>query len=128
MDVIRTAAQAFSHQVSAPGTSCELQARFLNNIATKLSQRKRKENTTTPAKYASLDSHTSLDQNDVDSARLSFLPLETSQLMPQSLEQPLPEVFIFQHTDLDPLFMDDCAWADILTSASFNTQNGVLLA
>jgi hypothetical protein len=48
--------------------------------------------------------------------------------MPQPLEQPLPDVFIFPHPDLDPLFMDDGAWADILASAAFNTQNGMLLA
>ncbi|KAL7783256.1 Aldehyde/histidinol dehydrogenase [Trichoderma ceciliae] len=123
VDVIRAAAQAFSHQAAAPGTSCELQARFLNNIATKLSQRRRKETTTSLAKLSSVERHACLDQNEVDSARLSFVPLETSQLMPQSLEQPLPEMFIFQHTDLDPLFTDDCAWADILSSAAFNTQN-----
>lgn len=64
----------------------------------------------------------------MNSTRLPFLPLEVGQAMPQSLDQPLPEVFIFQHTDLDPLFTDDGAWADILSSAAFNTQNGVLLA
>ncbi|PNP57349.1 hypothetical protein THARTR1_02346 [Trichoderma harzianum] len=128
VDVIRTAAQAFSQQATAPGTSCELQARFLHNIAIKLSQRRRTEHPTPIAKFSNSERHPSLDQNDMNSTRLPFLPLEVGQAMPQSLEQPLPEVFIFQHTDLDPLFTDDGAWADILSSAAFNTQNGVLLA
>ncbi|KAK4063666.1 transcriptional regulator family: Fungal Specific TF [Trichoderma harzianum] len=128
IDVIRTAAQAFSQQATAPGTSCELQARFLHNIATKLSQRRRTEQPTPIAKFPNSDRHSSLDQNEINSTRLPFLPLEVGQAMPQSLDQPLPEVFIFQHTDLDPLFTDDGAWADILSSAAFNTQNGVLLA
>ncbi|PKK52099.1 hypothetical protein CI102_1968 [Trichoderma harzianum] len=125
IDVIRTAAQAFSQQATAPGTSCELQARFLHNIATKLSQRRRTEQPTPIAKFSNSDRHSSLDQNDINSTRLPFLPLEVSQAMPQSLDQPLPEVFIFQHADLDPLFTDDGAWADILSSAAFNTQNVV---
>jgi hypothetical protein len=75
-----------------------------------------------------MDKHARIDQNELDSTKLSFLPLENSHLMPQSLEQPIPEVFIFQHADIDPLFTDDCAWADILSSAAFNTQNGVILA
>lgn len=128
MDVIRAAAQAFSHQMGAPGTSCELQARFLNNIATKLSQRRRKENSTALAKLTNVDRHSFLGQTEIDPTRASFLPLEPSQFIPQSLDQPIPEVFIFQQADLDPLFTDDCAWADILSSATFNTQNGVLLA
>ncbi|KAF3056756.1 Hypothetical protein CFAM422_012787 [Trichoderma lentiforme] len=128
IDVIRTAAQAFSQQATAPGTSCELQARFLHNIATKLSQRRRTEQPTPIAKFSNSDRNSALDQNDINSTRLPFLPLEVGQAMPQSLDQPLPEVFIFQHTDLDPLFTDDGAWADILSSAAFNTQNGVLLA
>lgn len=128
VDVIRTAAQAFSQQATAPGTSCELQARFLHNIAIKLSQRRRTEHPTPIAKFSNSDRHPSLDQTDMNPTRLPFLPLEVSQAMPQSLDQPLPEVFIFQHTDLDPLFTDDGAWADILSSAAFNTQNGVLLA
>ncbi|KAK1243451.1 hypothetical protein MKX07_004079 [Trichoderma sp. CBMAI-0711] len=57
--------------------------------------------------------------------KLPFLPPEVNQAMPQPLEQPLPDAFIFPHPDLDPLFMDDGAWADILASAAFNTQNVV---
>ncbi|KAL6852084.1 hypothetical protein J3F83DRAFT_771692 [Trichoderma novae-zelandiae] len=128
VDVIRAAAQAFSHQMSPPGTSCELQSRFLYNIATKLSQRSRKENDATPTKLSGLNRHAPQNQNHAELVNLPFLPLEVNQVMPQPLEQPLPEVLIFQHTDLDPLFMEDGAWADILASAPFNTHNGVLLA
>lgn len=128
ISVIRSAAQAFSHQASAPGTSCELQARFLHNIATKVAQRNRKENVATPTITSGLDRHASEDHDHSESSKLPFLPPEVNQAMPQPLEQPLPDVFIFPHPDLDPLFMDDGAWADILASAAFNTQNGMLLA
>ncbi|KAL7908429.1 Aldehyde/histidinol dehydrogenase [Trichoderma velutinum] len=121
VDVIRTAAQAFSQQATAPGTSCELQAGFLHNIAIKLSQRKRTENPTPITKFSNTDRHSSLDQNDINSTRLPFLPLEIGQAMPQSLDQPLPEVFIFQHTDLDPLFTDDEPYVRDLATAQLKT-------
>ncbi|KAL6898502.1 hypothetical protein GGI43DRAFT_407831 [Trichoderma evansii] len=125
VDTIRAAAQAFSHPGATAGTSCELQARFLNNIATKLSQRRRND-APTLSNLSSMDNHAST--NELDSTRLSFLPLETGQFVPQSLEQPNPDVFIFHPADLDPFFTDDCAWADIMSSTAFNTQNNAILA
>ncbi|KAH0489779.1 hypothetical protein TgHK011_001277 [Trichoderma gracile] len=125
---IRAAAQAFSGQGSAPGSSCELQARFLHNVATKVAQRNKKENVETLTIASRLNQHATEDQDHAESSKLPFLPPEVNHFMPQPLEQPLPEVFIFQHADLDPLFMDDGAWADILASAAFNTQNSMLLA
>lgn len=127
VDTIRAATQAFSHPGATAGTSCELQARFLNNIATKLSQRKRNDAPTLP-NLSSMDNHASTNQNELDSTRLSFLPLETGQFVPQPLEQPNPDVFIFHPADLDPFFTDDCAWADIMLSTAFNAQNNAILA
>ncbi|KAL9473227.1 hypothetical protein ACSS6W_007607 [Trichoderma asperelloides] len=127
VDTIRAAAQAFSQAGATAGTSCELQARFLNNIATKLSQRRRNDAPALP-NLSNMDNHASTNHNELDSTRFSFLPLETSQFVPQSLEQPNPDVFIFHPADLDPFFTDDCAWADIMSSTAFNTQNNAILA
>lgn len=126
VDTIRAAAQAFSHARATTGTSCQLQARFLNNIATKLSQRRNGA----PAlpNISNMDNHANTNQDELDSARLSFLPLETSQFVPQSLEQSSPDVFIFHPADLDPFFTDNCAWADIMSSTAFNTSINAILA
>ncbi|PNP45457.1 hypothetical protein TGAMA5MH_02680 [Trichoderma gamsii] len=127
VDTIRATALAFSQTGAATGTSCELQSRFLNNIAIKLSQRKKKDAPPMP-NLSNADNYPAANQNELDSTRLSFLPLATSQSVPQPFEQPNPDVFIFHPADLDPFFTDDCAWADIMSSTVFNTQNNAILA
>lgn len=127
VDTIRAAAQAFSNAGAAAGTSCELQAKFLNNIAIKLSQRKKKNALTIP-NLSNPDNYSTTTQSGLDSTRLSFLPLDASQSSPQAFEQPNSDLFIFHPADLDPFFTDDSAWADIMSSTGFNTQSNAILA
>lgn len=74
------------------------------------------------------DNYVAANQNELDSTRLSFLPLATSQSVPQPFEQPNSGAFIFHPADLDPFFTDDSAWADIMSSTVFITQNNAILA
>lgn len=127
VDTIRAAAQAFSEAGAAAGTSCDLQSRFLNNIAIKLSQRKKKDPSPIP-NLPIADNYVAANQNELDSTRLSFLPLATSQSVPQPFEQPSSGAFMFHPADLDPFFTDDSAWADIMSSTVFITQNNAILA
>lgn len=109
IDAIRNASLAFSQQSAPPGSSCALQARFLNKITTNFVAKRRAESRENP--------------------RLT--PVATDG---DPVQAPEPDWFIFegaetifQGASLDLQFANDETWANMFASAGFNTQEGVFL-
>ncbi|KND88623.1 Protein priB [Tolypocladium ophioglossoides CBS 100239] len=125
---MRTAARAFFSQAGPPGSSCALQAKFLNNIASKLSE-KGKERRDRPADISvsdKVDVPTSYQNQQVSTADSGLL-IESDGITPQPSERATPEISALQQGNLDLLFADVDAWANMFSSAGFNTQDGVFL-
>jgi hypothetical protein len=121
IDGIRNAALVFSQQVASPGSSCGLQAGFLNKVTSKLIAKQRHGNHVNPGPSPVLASQDRRQNRDF-STKAVQLPCEPDWPVLGGVTT------VFQEGNLDLQFTDDETWESIFASAGFSTQDGVFLA
>ncbi|KAF7558428.1 hypothetical protein G7046_g5725 [Stylonectria norvegica] len=119
IDAIRNAARAFSQQAAPLGSSCALQAGFLNKIASNFVAER---SPATQDAAADFIGGASQDNSQDPSTKTTSLRYDFSRTMFEPADP------IFHQGNLDLQLADDETWANMFASAGFDTQDGVFLA
>ncbi|ETS79448.1 hypothetical protein PFICI_09301 [Pestalotiopsis fici W106-1] len=126
---INTAARIFSQQASPPGSSCTLQAKFLEKIMSDFEAR-RQEQRLQPSQSRPLgdDPHTRINVTLLDESGTSR-PTDALGNGVTSIDDTLQaERNGSQSVRQEFSFAEDDIWADMFASAGFNIQEGVFFA
>ncbi|KAM0815287.1 putative Transcription factor domain-containing protein [Seiridium cardinale] len=126
--VISSAARVFSQQASPPGSSCTLQAKFLEKIISDYMERRREQRAQAPRQHATNDanvprprsvSDTSKEPREARGYNRGMVNLESIHSLANSGSH---------QARLDFSFAEDDTWADMFANAGFNIQEGVFFA
>lgn len=129
INALRAATCVFSQQAAPPGSSCTLQAKFLERIVLEfLNKRAEKARTSRNASPDNLGSSHGPSRDRGASPRAPRLPNDPSQLLLDTSDMDVPDTPGLQQIRADFLFTDDTFWADMFVSAGFSLQDGVFFS
>ncbi|KAK6086738.1 fungal specific transcription factor domain-containing protein [Seiridium cupressi] len=126
--VISNAARVFSQQASPPGSSCTLQAKFLEKIVSDFVERRREQRAQATRQHAANDanvprprlvSDTSKESREARGYNHGTVNLESIHSLANNGSH---------QARLDFSFAEDDTWADMFANAGFNIQEGVFFA
>ncbi|KAH7007476.1 hypothetical protein EDB80DRAFT_752060 [Ilyonectria destructans] len=129
ISALRAATCVFSQQAAPPGSSCALQAKFLERIVLEfLNKRTEKARTSGNASPDNLGSSHGPSRDRGASPRAPRLPDDLGQLLLDTGDMGVPDTPGLQQIRADFLFTDDTFWADMFVSAGFSLQDGVFFS